>query len=193
MQDACTYAQTHGRTQACKHVLTLTLTLSRSHARALTRSCARTQACMHKQVTGQRGKSEVNKAAEIRLYVRHVATKLVNMGVLKNIPDLKCLPDEYWKFRNMQVTDARTDRWTNRCIHGRTGGQTNRCMEGWTGSWTHAQTGRWTDAQTDAHMHGCTDGRTNECTQTNICMHERTDRHTDTQTHRHTDDAKTDV
>jgi hypothetical protein len=53
---------------------------------------------------------EFNKAGEIRIYIRNVATRLVKMGVLCDVHDLKCLPDEYWKFRNIPVEPGKKKR-----------------------------------------------------------------------------------
>ena len=56
------------------------------------------------------GDAELNKAGEIRIYVRHIATRLVKMGVLRDTPDIKGLPDEYWKFRNVQPEPGKKKR-----------------------------------------------------------------------------------
>jgi hypothetical protein len=51
-----------------------------------------------------------NKAGETRAYVRHVAYGLERLGLLRDVPDLRRLPDEYWKFRNVAVEEGKKKR-----------------------------------------------------------------------------------
>jgi hypothetical protein len=57
-----------------------------------------------------RATPEFNRASEIRIYVRNCATRLVQMGILRGVDDLRCLPDEYWKFRDEQPIPGKKKR-----------------------------------------------------------------------------------
>jgi hypothetical protein len=57
-----------------------------------------------------RATPEFNRASEIRIYVRNCATRLVQMGILRGVDDLRCLPDEYWKFRDAQPIPGKKKR-----------------------------------------------------------------------------------